>query len=217
MNSFETKRPKLPYPKKTIQTIEELNILLNDDYEVIDRYYNLESHKNQNDEFVTSIMSGLVLKKERETMHAITDSLGLYPMQFEKLYDFEKKRPVFIHLPDHEVHVELEAIIVDMIAPRFKKSIKTTDLVFNNSKKVYQILQEFVKSEKNLVYVGFPKLHLSDIFSQVLIIEEIEGNISFNIFSKEKITLKEIQQIQENSKSKQNSIALSFFYLTKKI
>ena len=104
-----------------------------------------------------------------------------------------------------------------MIAPRFKKSIKTTDLVFNNSKKIYQVLQEFVKSEKNLVYVGFPKFHLSDIFSQVLIIEEIEDDISFNIVSKEKVTLKEIQQIQENSKSKQNSIALSFFYLTKKV
>lgn len=218
MNSkTENIPPSWPGRKIILEKIEELDSLLTNGYEIKDRYFHLVSHRNDNGEFENTVTSRLLLEKDQDVIHATTDSLGLYPMQFERLYDFEKKRPVFTFMPDQSIHTELETIIVDIIAPRFKKYVKTVEHSFNNAKKIYQIMQEFVKSEKELRYVGYPKLHLSDIFSKVLIINENQNSIDFDIVSKEKITLKEIQEIQIKSKIYDNCIALSFFYLTKKI
>ena len=203
--------------KIILKETKELDDFLNEGYEIVDRDFNLRGQKNEDGGFETFIKSRLLLKKDTSLLNADVNELGLYSMQFEWLYDFEKKRPVCTFMSDQSVHSELEGIIVDLIAPRFRKPFLTTSLELKNQAQIYHILKEFVKSEKNLRYVGFPKLFLSDIFSQVLIIHEVDEKVNFEIISKEKITLDEIQQMKIKAKEYDNCIGLSFFILTKKI
>lgn len=221
MTSLESKLnntpPDWPGEKIVLNDNSELDKLLSEGYEMVDRYFHYSAQQNKKGELESKITCRLLLKKDELTLNANSDLLGLYPMQWAWLYDFEKKRPVATYMTDQSLHTELETIIIDLLAPRFRKPFKIEKHQFNDNQKIYQHLYGFVKNEQNQKYVGIPKLNLSDLFSKTIVVTEKGNKIDFDIFSKEQISLKDVKKIKTDASSFDNCVVLSFFYLTKKI
>jgi hypothetical protein len=195
--------------KLKIESMEHYNKIIQDGFEItaIQYSFSFESDKSN---------VRLLLTKQDEKIIADANSIDDYVIHLVELYDFEKKKRMFVYVPDTSIYWEFEEGLL-MLPPSHdyvQPPLTTRQLNTATSMKMYNSLLNWMHGEKHNK-LGPTKL--SEIFSLVCIIEEKNKSITRTILDKNGVTLKKIDQLKSDAKNLDNSIVLSFFLLSRKL
>jgi hypothetical protein len=152
-----------------------------------------------------------ILTKGEERVVADATPVSDYFMHLQELYDFNKKKPIFVWVPDTSLYWDFEETFFNMLTQKHSRPLFNKMLDSQNYPKIYDSLVAWMKKEK---YAKYRMGRLSEIFSLVCILNEKGGDIITNIYSKETITLQDVHRLLGEAKDFENSVALSFFYLS---
>lgn len=193
--------------KIVLRSEEQLKQLVSEGYEVIGKNFHFTNDQGG--------YLDLRLKKADSKIVANANSIFEYVLHLVDIYDFEKKKPVFVWVSDTSVYWQFEEALL-MLRPdkNIQPIITTKELLTAIPNRIYTSLLTWIDNEKNRTY-GIKKI--SEMFSLVVILEEKDGSLTRRTFSKEEITLRQITKIIIDAKGSDNTIALSPILLSKKI
>jgi hypothetical protein len=203
-NIFETRRWKNA-ERITILSRNHLNKLLSQRFEIQGIGWAWTPNK-------TDIRLRLASKKKRLVGDAIR--IGEYVLHLQELYDFKHGKPRFTWVPDTSIYRNFEVKLTQMLTGEFKRHFlkRKNDSYYRES--IFDKMCDWVTSNKGRTS---PESMLSRLFSQVCIVNEYENEIYLTEISKEAFNATTLSEILNAGKSLKSSIALSFFYLTRKI
>lgn len=188
--------------------MEHFNQLIKNGYEITAINYSFTSS-------LSNVNILLVRQNGGEKIIANANVIDEHIMHLAELYDFTKKRPMFIWVPDTSVYWEFEEEFFTLL-PRDNGSRPIIMKQVNTSKanNIYNSFLDWINGKRFKRY-GITKL--SEIFSLVCVVQEKDNDIIRMTFGKERLTLNEIGKLIHEAKSLENSIVLSFFMLGEKI
>jgi hypothetical protein len=189
----------------SIESMKHFNQLIKNGYEITAINYSFTSNLSN---------VKILLVRQNEKIIANANNIDEYIIHLVELYDFTKKKPMFIWVPDTSVYWEFEKEFFTLL-PRTDDSQPIIMKQVSTSKidDIYNSFQGWINGERFKRY-GITKL--SEIFSLVCVVQEKDNDISRMTFGKERLTLKEIGKLIHEAKRLENSIALSFFILGEK-
>lgn len=192
--------------KLKIESIDHFNELVEKGFEVTDINYSFAS--NQSD-------VSLLLVNQNEKIVADANSIDDYVVHLVSLYDFNKKRPLFVWVPDTSLYWDFEDTLITFLSSTDNlQPFTTKQLATPIANEIYNSLSNWMSKEKYKKYFG---TKLSEIFSLVCIVEEKNKMVSNTIFDKEKVSLDKIKEIVSTAMNLDNCIGLSFFLLSNKL
>ncbi len=156
----------------------------------------------------------LALNRDGEQIIVEANEIFEYAASLVELYDFEKKKPAYISVPNTQIFWEFELRLSTMISREFEKPIKVNEIVKSNSKLILDKFQSWVLNEK---YKFYPLTRFSELFTIICVVYENVDSLNVKFFSKEVFNLEVLSTIYERSTTSENAIALSFFLLSKKL
>jgi hypothetical protein len=158
----------------------------------------------------------LLLAKQNEKIIADANLIVDYIIHLVELYDFEKKKRMFVYVPDTSVYWEFEEglMMLPLSQENIQPPITSKRLNTAASSEIYNSLLNWMNNEK---YYKFGMTKLSEKFSLVCIVEERNKVITRRTLGKESVSLEKINQMKFDAKNLDNSIALSFFFLSRKL
>ncbi len=188
----------------TLESKEHFDRLIQEGYEVIE-------HVVEGNENGTNLT--LLMKLNDKQLIANANEIFEHVAKCLYLYDFNKKKIAFTPVQDTDVFWDFGRTITEIIEGDYVKPISSKQINATQKKSFHRYLTEWIKSEKRLKTI----LGNLSILSNVCIINEINQKISIDIISKEKLSLSQIQDLSNNAKTYDQSVALSFFIFTKHV
>jgi hypothetical protein len=189
--------------------MEHFNSLIEDGFEVKSvRFYGHPQSMN----------TAVLLVRGEERLEARANAIDDYLLHLRELYDFDKQKTSFVYITDTELYHQFEEELFTLlpnisIGPK-SKAILSKKLDTPSWGKIIGLIQDRIQMEKGRKY-GIKKL--SEIFFFVCFIGEKAGSVTRMTYSKEAITLNEIEAITENARDYDNCIIFSPFLLSTKI
>ena len=160
----------------------------------------------------TDIVLYLASKKKRLVADALR--IGRYVIHLQDLYDFNLRKTRFTWVSDTSIYWNFEVKLTQMLTGEFKRPISRRMIDSYYRDTIFNRMNDWVKSKKGRTS---PKSNLSILFSQVYIINENENEIFAREISKERFESGSLGKILREASRLKSSIALSFFYLTRKV
>lgn len=199
-----------------IKTEKEFKDLLDDGYEVVDKYARIAIKKDDDGNLKTTDNYGCIFLEKNGTRIAVDVSeIGaLFAMQYEQFADIDGN--YMARISNHTLKCDVETYTYDYFNGRRKPCLHTTKLESQNTEKIVSYLKAYVKNEITSYSKNNLGKNLFNIFSNVLIIYDKKEGIDCDVFNKEQLTASKIKEIRDNTKNYENCYAFSFFYLYSK-
>ena len=199
-----------------IKTEKEFDDLLSQGYKVVNNFSRFGMSKGEDGEFKTDYSFGCIfLEKGGSQLIVDCSELGpLFAMQYRQFADIDGT--YYDKISDHTVKSDVEWYTYDYFDQKRKPCAHVDKIQSNNLKKIISFLEAFVKNEITAYSKNNLGKNLFNIFSNVLLIKEINDQIECDVFNKTELTLQKINELRGNSKNNQNCFLFSFFYFYSK-
>jgi len=206
MSAFDD--PNLLANKISIKSVDYLNSLLNNGYEISQINWRSKGGSEG-----LSLVPTLLLEKGNDKVLADAIEIGEYVLQLKPLGDFKKKKTGFVWVSNTKVYDFLEQIFSEVIYGEYGSPISEARLDVKNPQRVYESLYDWIKNNANWKHKN---LKLPQLFYSVCVIGIKDGNASLESYPKDALDLSTIQQIMNQYTTYDNSFAMSFVLLTNK-
>jgi hypothetical protein len=191
-----------------INSEEEYDQLISEGFEVQGLYFSWSKEFEEK-----GVQAKIQLKKDGKLYLADANQIVDLAISLKQLYNFDLKKPVFTKTSRIGLTIDEEESLIDMVIGKYQKPLTVRRLETSNPERIYSLLQEWVSREKG---IRFGLKNKRELFYLICIINEKERTIVRKNFHKELITLDDIKKIKNDAIKLDNSIALSFFYLSPK-